>query len=150
MIYSLKKEVVLLKYMCELIINKNREKVVKEFINHEHMHLWQKSLKEVRLVSGEIKQPGSLVHLIYQIGQTEMIMREKFIINDSPYLFVIDYEVDGVWNRCVNFFIENEDQTLWIMESEFKFDDDTELPKSSFEEKTLLSMNAFKEYIEGI
>mgnify|MGYP001046504541 CR=1 FL=1 len=150
MIYSLKKEVVLLKYMCELIINKNRDEVAKEFINHEHMPLWQKSLIDVRLIKGAIKQPGSLVHLIYQVGQSEMVMREKVIINHSPYLFVIDYEVDGVWNRCINYFIENEDQTLWIMESEFKFDDGTKLPKSSFEEKTLLSMNTFKEYIERI
>ena len=62
---------------------------------------------------------------------------------------VVIYEIDGVWNRCVNRFTEEDGKVVFTIESEFVFADDPPVNEENFRNKTQKQMEDFKALVEG-
>ena len=138
----------LMKYSLEIIINKDREQVIQSYIDYSLMPLWQKGLIRIEH-NGPIHQKGSISHLVFEFDHQEMLMKETIETYDFPNLYIAIYEVPGAWNRCVNHYYEVENGTKWVMESEFIFEEENDIPLSAFEIKTYKAMELFKEFIEN-
>jgi hypothetical protein len=134
-----------MKYLCEMIIDAPIDKVTNLFADHNHYQAWQPGLIKVEPIKGA-KQA---YRLVFSLGNQEMVMKETVEDNALPKTYTLIYQVPGVWNRCVNQFVQTKDQTLWTMETEFQFDKDNHLPQDQFESKTLRGMQLFKNFVES-
>jgi hypothetical protein len=137
-----------MKYTCQIIINKPIDEVVKTYIDYDEMPLWQPGLKGIRH-QGKKHQKSSISYLTYEFDNQEMVMKETIEDYKYPNLLIAIYQVPGVWNRCVNHFLETKEGTHWTMESEFVFEDKANHSISTFKNKTLTGMEMFKTYIEN-
>ncbi|MFP4479130.1 MAG: SRPBCC family protein [Candidatus Izemoplasmatales bacterium] len=135
-----------LKYTCEIVINKDIHSVTKKMIDYESMKKWQKSLLTFKTIKGIPGQEKSLTKLYFD---NDMIMTETIEKNLLPNRLIQVYEVTGVWNRCVNDFLDLKGQTKWILETEFIIKKDIDLPVDAFKKKTLRAMEDFKDFIES-
>jgi hypothetical protein len=134
-----------MKYLCEMMIDAPIAKVTYLFADHDHYQAWQPGLKKIEPIKGT-KQA---YRLVFSLGNQEMVMKETIEENLLPKTYSLIYQVPGVWNRCVNHFVQTKDQTLWTMETEFQFEKDNHLPQNQFESKTLRGMQLFKAYVES-
>lgn len=135
-------------YQCEITIHKPIEEVFQCFTNYDEMPLWQVGLIKIEH-DADIHQPGAVSRLIFDLHGKTMTMKETVEDYDTPKRYTAIYEVPGAWNKCVNRFEKSGNDTLWTMESTFKFETENNLPQSAFENKTLSAMQLFKRYIEN-
>ena len=75
-------------------------------------------------------------------------------VRNLPDEFSATYEAKGVYNEISNFFHETgENQTRWVMNSEFKFSGLMRLMgifmRGAFPKQTLKSMQSFKNFAES-
>lgn len=144
-----------MKFRLEFPINKSRAEVWKAFDNVENMKKWQPSLVSFEPVSGTPGQPGAISKLTYNEGGREFELIEKITHRDEPISFDGVYENNFADNIIRNKFIEQgKDQTLWVMETEFKFKTLLmkimgPLMKKNFVTRTQKDMERFKEMAEG-
>ena len=111
-----------MKFKLETIINKPRLVVWQAFDNIENMQKWQPTLTNHELLSGTLGRPGAVSKLTYKEGEREFTLIEKVTHRNEPSEFDGVYENDFADNLIKNKFIEQgKDQTLWIIETEFKF-----------------------------
>ena len=145
-----------MKFTIELPINKPRLEVWKAFDNPENMKKWQPSLAKFENISGTQGQPGAVSKLTYEEGGREFSLIEKVTRRDEPNRLDGVYENDFSVNAIKNTFIEQgKDQTLWVMETEFKFKTLVmkiigPLMKKGFVKRTQRDMQRFKEMAEGL
>ena len=132
-----------MKYQCEVFIDANIELVSKSYFDHNVLKKWDTGL--LRVEPGE--SPNQY-YLYYRWGEEEMRMKETIEEINLPNRGVVTYEVPGAWNRCVNQFFEENGKTRFVMDVEFIFDKDPNIPIEIFKEKTLLGMNLYKKFIE--
>jgi hypothetical protein len=142
-------EVLLLKYQIELLIERDIEDVSPLFIDKKAMLVWEKGLKSIESHTGELFESGSKGDLIFWIHDQEMHMHVTVESCHLPDEITLVYEVKGTWNRCVNTFIKHPLGTSWIMDVEFKFEEDPKIPKERFMEQTKMGMTYFKDYVEA-
>jgi len=144
-----------MKFKLEIPINKPRVEVWKAFDNAENMKKWQPTLIKFEPVSGTPGQVGAVSKLTYDENGREFALIEKITRRDEPNRFDGVYENNFADNVIRNTFVEQgKDQTLWVMETEFKFK--TLLMKimgpamkKSFVTRTQKDMERFKEMAEG-
>ena len=111
-----------MKFKLETLINKPRMAVWQAFDNVENMHRWQPALIHHELMNGTSGQPGAVSKLTYKEGEREFSLIEKVTYRDEPNQLDGRYENDFADNTIKNKFIEQgQDQTLWVIETEFKF-----------------------------
>ena len=111
-----------MKFKLETTINKPRTDVWQAFDNIENTQKWQPSLTDRELLSGTLGRPGAVSKLTYKEGEREFTLTEKVIHRKEPGEFDGVYENDFADNIIKNKFIEQgKDQTLWVIETEFKF-----------------------------
>src|SRR5688572_33318948 len=111
-----------MKFTLELPIKKSRVEVWKAFDNVENMKKWQPTLIRFEPVSGTPGQPGAVSKLTYAEGKREFALIEKITHRAEPERFAGLYENDFADNTIKNEFIAvSENETLWKMETEFKF-----------------------------
>ncbi len=144
-----------MKFKLELIINKPRAEVWKAFDNPENMSKWQHSLTKFELLSGTQGQPGAISKLTYEERGREFSLIEKVTYRDEPNRFDGVYENEFTDNPIHNTFIERgENETLWVIETEFKFKTFVmklfgPLMKKNFMTRTQRDMERFKELAES-
>lgn len=144
-----------MKFKLELPINKPRTEVWKTFDNPDNTKKWQPSLTKFELVSGIQGQPGAVSKLTFEEGGREFSLMEKVTYRDEPKQFDGIYENEYTDNPIRNTFVEQgENETLWVLESEFKFKTFTmkilgPLLKKNFVRRTQKDMERFKELAES-
>ncbi len=145
-----------MKFNLELPIKKPRADVWKAFDNAENMKKWQPSLIHFESISGTPGQPGAVSKLTYAEGKNkrEFSLIEKVTVRDEPAQFDGVYENDFADNVIRNTFIAtNENETLWKLETEFKFKTLImkimgPLMKRNFVIRTEKDMQRFKKLVE--
>ncbi|MEO5888401.1 MAG: SRPBCC family protein, partial [Anaerolineales bacterium] len=117
---------------------------------------WQPTLIKFEPVSGTPGQSGAVSKLTYEEGGREFTLIEKITLRDEPNSFDGVYENNFTDNIVRNKFIEQgEHQTLWVMETEFRFKTLImnimgPLMKKNFVARTQKDMERFKEMAESL
>ena len=145
-----------MKFKLELTINKPLAEVWKAFDNIENMKKWQPTLIKFEPISGTPGQVGAVSKLTYEEGKREFALIEKITHRDEPSRFDGVYENNFADNIIRNTFVEHgQDQTLWVMETEFRFKTLImkiigPLMKKNFVARTQKDMERFKEMAESL
>jgi hypothetical protein len=93
--------------------------------------------------------PGSKYTFTYPIDETnKMIMTETIEKVNLPKEIITIYEVDKVWNRCVNLFSKEGEKTLVRMLVEFAFEDETGIVEENFHKKTKRQLDDFRDIVQ--
>jgi uncharacterized protein YndB with AHSA1/START domain len=143
-----------MKFTLQLPINKPRIAVWEAFDNPENMKTWQPSLISFNRVSGVQGQPGAVARLTYEENGRQFALIEKVTRREEPQRLDGVYENDFADNIVKNEFIEQgKDQTLWVVETEFKFKTLImrilgSIMKKNFVARTKRDMDRFKEMLE--
>lgn len=90
-----------MKYQCAVVIDAAIEKVTASFL-------------EIMIMSRTLA-PGSETVFSYNLGDREVVMKETIESCDLPGELVVIYEIDGVWNRCVNRFTEEDGKVVFTI-----------------------------------
>ncbi len=145
-----------MKFKLELTINKPLAEVWKAFDNIENMKKWQPTLMKFEPVSGTPGQVGAVSKLTYDENGREFALIEKITRRDEPNGFDGVYENNFGDTIIINTFVEQgKDQTLWVMETEFRFKTLImkvmgPLMKKNFVTRTQKDMERFKEMAESL
>ena len=145
-----------MKYTLELTINRPRTEVWKAFDSTENLKEWQPSLTKFEHVNGTPGQPDSVSKLTYEENEREFSLIEKIINREESAQLDELYENEFSENIIRNSFVEqSENETLWIVENEFKFKTFLmkimgPLMKKNFAARTQKDMDRFKEFIENL
>ncbi len=143
-----------MKFKLELTISKPRAEVWKTFTDPENMSKWQSTLTKTELLSGMQGQPGAVSKLTFEEGGREFSLIEKVTVLDKPNQYDVVYENEFTDNPMRHSFKEQSDnETLWIVEAEFKFKTFAmkllgPLLKKNFIRRTQKDMDHFKELLE--
>ncbi len=144
-----------MKFKLEIPIQKPRAEVWKAFDNPENMKIWQQSLIDFETIEGAQGQPGAVSRLTFRENEREFSLIEKVTARDEPNRLDGIYENEFADNTISNRFVEQgSDQTLWIVETEFKFKTLLmkimgPLMKKKLVARTESDMQRFKEMVEG-
>ena len=144
-----------MKFTLELPINRSRTEVWNAFDNPENMKKWQPSLILFERISGVQGQPGAMARLTYEENGRKFALIEKVTHREETQRLDGVYENDFADNTLRNTFIEQGgDQTLWVVETEFKFKTLImrilgPTMKKNFVARTQKDMERFKEMVES-
>lgn len=144
-----------MKFKLELSIDRPRAEVWKAFDNPENMKIWQPSLVNFETMQGTQGQPGAVSKLTFQENEREFSLIEKVTAREEPNRLDGIYENAFADNTISNRFIEQgSHQTLWIVETEFRFKTLImkimgPLMKKKLVARTENDMQRFKEMVEG-
>ena len=144
-----------MKFRLELQINKPRAEVWRAFANPQNMDKWQRSLISFDTISGNQGQPGAVSRLTFEENGRQFELIERVTYRDEPTRLDGVYENDFTDNTVKNTFIEKgKDQTLWVVETEFKFKTLVmkifgPIMKKNFIARTKKEMEQFKEMVEN-
>ncbi len=126
-----------MKYVCQVIINASLEKVIDLFLE--------------KMVINKDLTPGNKCSLDYVIDENHRLqMIETIESVNLPEEIVTIYEVEKVWNRCVNCFNVEKGKVIYTMDVEFVFEDESGINEDNFKKKTQSQMDEFKEYVESL
>lgn len=145
-----------MKFKLETVINKPRADVWNAFDNIENMSKWQPSLISREITDGTPGQPGAVSKLTYKEGEREFTLIEKVIHRVELNELNGVYENNFADNIIKNRFIEQgKDQTLWVIETEFKFKTIVmkimgNVLKKNYIKRTQRDMQSFKEMAESL
>jgi len=131
-----------MKYQCSTVINNQIENVANLIINHEQMPKWEQGLVRVDLIDDHS------ANLIFMHNGQEVVMKETIESILFPNTVAIIYELNGTWNRCINHFSKLDKGVLWVMDCEFRFKENVDIPIEKFIKKTEASMETFKTFVE--
>lgn len=144
-----------MKFTLQLPINKPRAEVWKAFDSPENMKKWQPTLHSFERISGTQGQPGAVSRLTYKENGRQFALIEKVTHREEAQRLDGVYENDFADNIVRNTFIEQDhDQTLWTVETEYKFKTLImrilgPLLKKNFIARTQKDMERFKEMVES-
>lgn len=135
-------------YQVAVLIDTNIHLVGELLFDYEKMSLWQPQFDHFERVEGEHGKAGSLGKLVYVQNKQRIVMDEYIESVDLPHHCVILYHMDGVTNRCENYFEEVLDGILWTMDVTFDFEIPPSISVEQFKATTYQSMMSLKAYIE--
>ena len=143
-----------MRYETEIIINLPRARVIELFDSFDNLKQWQEGLISYEHISGEPGQPGATTRLLYDMGRRRMEMIETIIERNLPDEFSATYDASGVHNIVRNIFYDEDEQTRWVLDSDFQFRSYMRIvslfiPNSSFRNQTRSSMESFKRFAEN-
>lgn len=144
-----------MKFTVQLPIHKSRLEVWKAFDNPDNMKKWQPSLISFDRISGAQGQPGAVARLTYEENGRQFALIEKVTYREEPQRLDSVYENDFADNIVRNKFIEQgNDQTLWVVETEYKFKTLImrilgPIMKKNFVARTQKDTERFKELVES-
>lgn len=141
-----------MRYVCEVTINKPREEVLEFFDNPDNLYKWQKNLKKYEIIEGEPRQDGVKSRFTYDENGKKVVMIETIEKFNYPDQMIAIYEAKNMWNRCVNDLIDQGDNTVWRLDSEFRCKGFMRLiclfGQKAFVNQTMNDMNNFKAFAE--
>jgi hypothetical protein len=135
-------------YQERVIINSNKELIVKYYLDKDLRKHWQKNLIDVIPMSSDQLVIGRVYELLYQKENDQMKMKETILALDLPNSFDVLYEVKGVKNICKNQLIDRDGFICWIMQVEFEFEEEVSYPINQFKASTRQSMGMLKNFLE--
>jgi hypothetical protein len=135
-------------YQVAVLIDTNIHLIGELLFDYEKMSQWQPQFDHYERVDGEQGQAGSLGKLVYIQNKQRVVMDEYIESIDLPNHCVILYHMDGVTNRCENYFEEVLDGILWTMDVTFDFEIPPSISVEQFKASTYQSMMSLKQYIE--
>lgn len=144
-----------MKFTLELPIKKPCAEVWKAFDNPQNMNKWQPSLISFQTISGTQGQPGAVSKLTFEERGRQFELIERVTHRAEPNRLDGVYENNFADNIVRNTFIEKgKDQTLWVVETEFKFKTLVmrvlgPIMKKTFVARTQKDMERFKEMVES-
>ena len=144
-----------MKFTLELPIHRTRAEVWKSFDTPENMKKWQPTLHSLERISGIQGQPGAVSRLTYEENGRQFTLIEKVTYREEPKRLDSVYENDFAENIVRNTFVEQRsDQTLWVVETEYKFRTLImrilgPIMKKNFMVRTQKDMQRFKEMVEN-
>src|SRR5688572_21618712 len=144
-----------MKFSLELPINRSRAEVWKAFDNPENMKKWQPSLISFETIRGTQGQPGAVSKLTYKESEREFSLMERVTYREEPHRLDGVYENNFADNTVRNTFMkQDKDNTLWRVETEFKFKTLYmrilgPIMKKNFVLRTQRDMKRFKELVES-
>lgn len=144
-----------MKYKLETLINKPRADVWKAFDDPQKMKSWQSSLVKHELIEGISGKPGAVSKLTFEERGREYSLTERVTKREEPNRLDGIYENEFADNTISNVFVEQgPGQTLWIVETDFKFKTlfmkiVGPLMKKNFVIRTERQMQRFKEMVES-
>ena len=136
-----------MQYQVEMVLPFKRTFVIEKFLNLDEMTRWEKGLSHIEVIEGTLFESDSKGVLVFSFGDHEMRMHMTVKHVNLPDSIDLIYEVPGVWNLCVNHFIEDNQNTRWIMDVTFTFEEHMDVPKERFIDKTTEGMMQFKTYL---
>lgn len=111
-----------MKYSNEITVDLPRSEFIQKFDDPKNMKHWQKGLISYNQLDDYPGKEGSKMELKYKMGKREITMIETILKKNLPYEFHATYDAKGVHNVQKNYFKDlDENQTLWISETEFQF-----------------------------
>jgi hypothetical protein len=131
-----------------------RAEVWRAFDNPQNMNKWQRSLVSFETVRGTQGQPGAVSKLTFEERGRQFELIEKVTHRDEPNRLDGVYENNFADNIVRNTFIEQgQEQTLWVVETEFKFKTLVmrilgHMMKKNYVARTQKDMQRFKEMVE--
>jgi hypothetical protein len=137
-----------MKYQIEMLIKRDIQQVSSLYIDKTGMLVWEKGLKAIESTRGTLFEQGSQGDLIFVFGDQKMRMHVTVESSHLPDEITMIYEMKGAWNRCVNSFLHHHHGTRWIMDVEFRFEVEPNIPLERFMEQTQAGMTLFKDYVE--
>ena len=144
-----------MKFTLELPIHKPRVEVWNAFDNPQNMKKWQRSLISFETLSGTQGQPGAVSKLTFEEHGRQFELTERVTHRDEPNQLDGVYENNFADNIVRNTFIEKgKEQTLWVVETEYKFKTFVmrmlgPLMKKNLVARTQKEMERFKEMVEN-
>ncbi|MBS3986782.1 MAG: SRPBCC family protein [Erysipelothrix sp.] len=136
-------------YQVAILVNTQLEFLGELLFDYEKMSEWQPNFDHYERVDGEYLQPGSLGKLVYIQNKQRIVMDEYIESVDLPFQCVVIYHMDGVTNRCENYFEVVKDGILWTMDVTFDFELPSSISIDQFKASTYQSMMSLKHYIES-
>lgn len=142
-----------MKYTATVFIEKDRETVVKLIQDPELFKEWMDGLTGYEIKHKTEDQVGTITELRFQDRKGRpSTMTEEVLVVEFPDKVVTTYEAGGVYNRCISKFWEEDEGTVYQMETIFKFGFLTSLFiwlfKGAFRKQTLSGMMSFKNFVE--
>ena len=137
-------------YEKEIQLNTTLDKVKRFLLDYETYQDWQPTFRGYSVIKGRPGRTGFIGILNYKNNESVMQMKVTIDQNKLPEYLVETYEMDNVYNRCVNHFIEKDGKIIWQMAVFFELDESSNIHQDKFENGTLASMNAFKTFIENV
>jgi uncharacterized protein YndB with AHSA1/START domain len=142
-----------MKYTNEVKINAPLEKVVELFDNPDNIAKWQPGFVSMEHIEGEKGQVGSKYRMKYKMGKREIEMVETILERNLPEVFAGTYEAKGVWNKVINHFKDNGDNTTrYWTENEFKMKGMMKLMAwlmpGAFKKQSQKYLDLFKDFVE--
>ena len=143
-----------MKYVCELVIDLPRNRVIELFDDPDNLVKWQPDLLSFERLSGEPGEPGAKSRLLYNQGGRKLEMIETVTVRDLPDEFSGTYEAKGVKNWVNNHFVaEGPKKTRWVAESELQFSGLMSVislfMRGAFPKQTRQIMQRFKDFAEA-
>lgn len=142
-----------MKYTCEVLIRRPKEKVAVLFENPRNLQHWQPGFISVTHLSGKPGQAGSRSRLLYKMDKREIEMIETVNSNTMPDAFNSTFETKNVVNIQENRFEKVGDNiTRWVSYNEFRFGGIMKLVAifmpGAFKKQSQKYLDMFKEYAE--
>ncbi len=141
-----------MKYSVSVKINKPLEEVVSSFTNPEEYLLWMKGLVSYDIINESTVLKGRVLRLNFtsQNGRPSTMVEE--VIDNSLNEVVTSYDAGNVYNRCINKFSSEGEETIYQIVTVFKFGFIRNLYmwlfKGAFKQHTLKGIREFKSYME--
>ena len=143
-----------MRYICEIVIELPKARVIELFDSFENLKKWQKGLVETQHISGEPGMPGAKTRLRYDMGKRQMDMIETITARNMPDEFSGTYDASGVHNIVTNTFHDEGEFTRWKLDCEFQFSGWMRIlsffmGEGRFKKQTQTMMQSFKNYAES-
>ncbi len=143
----------LMKYTCEIEINKPIDKVVALFDNPDNMKKWMEGLESFEHLSGTPGQPGAKSKLKFNMGKRTMEMIETVTSRNLPEEFSGTYEAPGMFSFTRNRFVPiDPEKTRYVTEQEFRLKGFLKvmgiLMPGAFKKQSMKHLVSFKTFVE--
>ena len=110
-----------MKYSCELTIDRPRDRVIELFEDTDNLGKWQDGFVSFTPRQEGTGKPGDKADLVYMMGKRRVEMVETIVSINMPEELTATYEAKGVWNKVDNIFSDTpEGHTRWRVETEFR------------------------------
>lgn len=143
-----------MKYETQIVIDLPRKQVIELFEDASLLPDWQRGLQKTKLLKGKSGEIGAKRKLKIQVEGQHITMFETISDKNLPHYWHGIYSGKGFTSSQKNYFkVINNQQTLWICESEFTFSGFMQLVSkllpTIFKKRSNLVMQDFKAFAEN-
>ena len=142
-----------MKYTSEITIDLPRDRVIELFDDPQNLKHWQPGFQSFEPLSGSPGHPGAKSRLVYRMNNREVVLIETVTRRNLPENFDGTYDSEHATTSVHNRFTKKGRQTLWTIETEFKFQGLIKIVawmfRGALRKQTEQFMRLFKEFAES-